>query len=279
MERIRAIQIASKALKTRKTYLGVGLHTPICPYSLCESMGLDLRFVRIPSFEGMYVANHNLVLISSERSEGRKRFTCAHEIGHHELGHETTIDEIVEHGSNKQEEQEADFFAGMLLMPSSAINRTLNRYGAVVEKLESNDAYILSRYFGVSYEAFIFHIHRNLRFINHKQYRKLKNIKLVDIRKSISGTTTKSQVFLIGDWWDEKAIELEVGDIVVSKKSLSIDGPQIFKKLTQESFGHMYEAVSPGITRLFNDNWNCFSKISRQKFQGFFQYKYDEEEK
>lgn len=278
MEKIRARQIVSKTLETRKVYLGIGAHTPICPYSLCESMGLDLRFVKIASFEGMYVANQNLVLISSERPEGRKRFTCAHEIAHHELGHGTVIDEIIEQGSNKQEEREADFFASMLLMPSSAINRTLNCYGASAKKLKLSDAYILSKYFGVSCQAFVYHIHKNLHLITHKQYQAFKNAELADVRKSISGITTKNQVFSVDSWWDERAIELEVGDIVVSNKPLSIDGPQIFKKLTQKSSSYVYEAISPGITRLFNDGWSSFSKISRHKFEGFFQYKYDEEE-
>lgn len=278
MERIRAIQIASKVLKTRKAYLGIDTYTPICPYSLCESIGIDLRFVKINSFEGMYIASQNLILISSERPEGRKRFTCAHEIGHHELGHGTVIDEITEHGSNKQEEREADFFAGMLLMPSSAVNRTLNRYRRTAEKLKSSDAYILSKYFGVSYQAFLFHIHGNLHLIPSKQYQTLKKANLTDIRKSISGIATENQVFLVDDWWDEKAIELEVGDILVSRKPLSVDGPQILRKLNQETSRHVHEAISPGITRLFSDNWACFSKISRHKFQGLFQYKYDEEE-
>lgn len=278
MEKIRARQIVFKALRTRKTYLGVDAHIPICPYSLCESMGLDLWFVKIASFEGMYVSNHNLILISSERPEGRKRFTCAHEIGHYELGHGTVIDEITEHGSNKQEEHEADFFASMLLMPSLAVRRAINRYGVVAEKLKSNDVYILSKYFGVSYKAFISHICKNLYLITHEQYQILKNIELADVRKSISGTTTKNQVFSVGNWWDEKAIELEVGDILVSDKSLSMDGPRIFKKLNHEPFRYVHEAVSPGITRLFNNGWSCFSKISKHKFQGPFQYKYDEEE-
>lgn len=278
MERIRAAQIASKALKARKRYLGIGAHIPICPYSLCEAMSLDLRFVKIASFEGMYVANENLVLISSERPEGRKRFTCAHEIGHHELEHGTVIDEIVEHGSNKLEEQEADLFASMLLMPSSAVNRALTRYRVTDEKLKHADAYILSKYFGVSYQAFIFHLYGNLRLITYKHYQSLKNAKLGDLRKTISGITTKNQVFSVGTWWDEKAIEMEVGDIIVSERVLSIDGPKIFKEVIQDTSRYAYEALSPGITRIYSDEWSCFSKISRHKFQGFFQYKYDEEE-
>lgn len=278
MQRVRAAQIASKALKARKTYMGIGAHVPVCPYSLCEAMGLDLRFVKIASFEGMYVANQNLILISSDRPEGRKRFTCAHEIGHHELGHGTVIDEMVTHGSDKQEEEEADLFAGMLLMPSSAVTRALTRYDVAADKMQNNDAYILSKYFGVSYQAFIFHIYRNLRLITYRQYQSLKNTELSEVREFISGVSTKSQVFSVGNWWDEKAIDLEVGDLVVSGDTLSIDGPMIIDELYHNFSHYVYKAVSPGIARLYSYHWSCFAKVSRHKFQGFFQYKYDEEE-
>ncbi len=277
MEKIRATQISTKALKARKLYLGVGPHLPICPYALCEAMEFDLRFVKISSFEGMYVANQNIILISSERPEGRKRFTCAHEIGHHVLGHGTVIDEILECGSNKQEEQEADFFASMLLMPPSSITRILNRYGRLAEDITAIDGYVLSKYFGVSYLAFITHIYINLRLIAYRHYQKLKAESLLSIRSSLSGLNTKNQVFSIGDWWDEKAIELEVGDFIVSEKTLSIDGPHIIQSVSADE-KLIYIAIASGITRIYNENWSCYTKVSRHKFHGFYQYKYDEEE-
>lgn len=277
MEKIRAAQVTLKALKTRKSYLGVEPHLPICPYALCEAMEFDLRFVKIASFEGMYVANRNLILISSERPEGRKRFTCAHEIGHHVLGHGTVIDEILDCGSNQQEEQEADFFASMLLMPQSSVTRTLNRYGIAAEDMNPIDAYTLSKYCGVSYQAFITHICTNLRLITYKHYQRLKAENLSSIRSSIVGVETKNQVFSVGNWWDEKAIELEVGDSIVSEKALSIDGPQIIQNVTADN-RYIYTAIAPGITRIFNENWSCYTKVSRHKFHGFYQYKYDEEE-
>ena len=277
MEKVRAGQIILKALKTRRTYLGVEAHLPICPYTLCEAMGFDLRFVKISSFEGMYIAKQNRVFISSSRPEGRKRFTCAHEIGHHVLGHGTVIDEILECGSNKQEEQEADFFASMLLMPSSSIKRIIQRYGVAIEDMTEIDAYKISKYFGVSYQAFITHIRINLGFITYNHYQSLRNARLQDIRFAISGLNTKNQVFSIGAWWDEKAIELEVGDLIISDTELFIDGPQILQPVDNVD-KYIYEAKSTGISRIFNDDWSCFIKVCRYKFQGMYQYKFEEED-
>ena len=276
MEKIKATLVTTKALKVRKQHLGADPHQPICPYALCEAMGIDVRFVNIPSFEGMYIADENLILISADRPEGRKRFTCAHEIGHHVLGHGTVIDEILESGSNKEEEDEADYFASVILMPASAVTRSLQRYRKGAEGLISNDIYILSQYFGVSYQAFLNHICFNLRLINYTQYQNLKKANLKDTRKAICGITTNNQVVSVGSWWEEKAIDIEVGDYIVSPSKLEVDGPSILEEVS-ESQPHTYRAVSPGITRVHDQEWSSFLKISRHKFQGLYQYKYDED--
>ncbi|TVZ39761.1 Zn-dependent peptidase ImmA (M78 family) [Alteromonadaceae bacterium 2753L.S.0a.02] len=276
MEKIRATQVTLSALKARKNFLGVAAHLPICPYSLAEAMGFDVRFINIPSFEGMYVANQNLILISAERPEGRKRFTCAHEIGHHVLKHGTVIDEIVENGSNKQEEVEADYFASILLMPPSAVNRALLQFGKAAQELSKQDVYVLSKYFGVSYQAFLTHIYSNLKLIPYRGYQYLRNVKLPEIREALCGQRLNNQVFLVGDWWVEKAIDMEVGDFLISKAELDIDGLHVVCSLPCEN-GFLYEATTTGIARVYSETWSSFVKVSRKKFTGLYQFKYEEE--
>lgn len=276
MERIRATQVTLSALKARKNFLGVEAHLPICPYALADAMEIDIRFVNIPSFEGMYVANQNLILISAERPEGRKRFTCAHEIGHHILKHGTVIDEIIECGSNKQEEIEADFFASILLMPPSAVNRTLLQYGKAAHELSHQDIYKLSKYFGVSYQAFLTHITLNLKLFPYKNYQHHRNVKLHEIRKSLCGQDRKNQVFYVGNWWIEKAIDMEVGDYLLSDIALEIDGLEIIKP-TSCGNRFLYVATRSGITRVYNETWSVFVKVNRKKFIGLYQFKYEEE--
>lgn len=276
MEKIRAAQVSRNALKTRKNFLDVDAHLPICSYALAEAMGFDVRFVNIPSFEGMYITNQNLILISAERPEGRKRFTCAHEVGHHVLKHGTVIDEILECGSDKQEEIEADFFASILLMPSSAIRRTLIQYGKTAQSLAHEDVYILSKYFGASYQAFLTHIYSNLKLISYQNYRHLKNGKLPEIRKSICGQDKNNQVFYIGNWWVEKAIDMEVGDYLLSDTALEVDGTEIIEQIYSEN-RFLYMAITPGISRVYNQAWSSFVKVSRKNFTGLYQFKYEEE--
>ena len=72
IKKIRANQIAIQALRTRK-YLSATANSPICPYNLADAMGFDIRFVKISSFEGMYLADENMILVSAERPEGNCR--------------------------------------------------------------------------------------------------------------------------------------------------------------------------------------------------------------
>jgi len=273
----RPHQIVAAALRARKQYSATPLNMPICPYVLSESMGFDLRFINIePSLEGMYIASDNLILISSNRPEGRKRFTCAHEIGHHVLGHETVIDEIVESGPSKTAEREADLFAGFLLMPKSAVQNALVRYGVKSKHLSMQDAYILSKYFGVSYKAFIIHLCFTLKMIGHDHFQNLSEPNLARIRENLAQIPTNKQVIKVGKWWQDKAIDIEVGDIIVSEEKLGIDGPQILGSCKKKNY--LLAASAPGIAKVEQEGgWSSFVKISRYKYAGLFQFKYEEE--
>ena len=80
---------AMVALRTRNK-AGATLGQAICVYDLAEHLGIEVRFLDIPSMEGFYSKNPGpLILLSTLRPAGRRVFTCAHELGHHVLGHGT----------------------------------------------------------------------------------------------------------------------------------------------------------------------------------------------
>lgn len=276
LNKVRANQIVAKALQTRKKFLNASANVPICPYNLAESMGFDIRFVNIPSFEGMYLADDGVILISADRPEGRKRFTCAHEIGHHVLGHGTVIDEIIEKGSDKEIEKEADFFAGMLLMPSSAVMRVSKDLGIDFNSLEPQEAYILSKYFGLSFTAFLTQLYFNLRLISWVTYEKFKSIRLQNIKTTMSPIKTNGQIFVVGDWWRERAIDLEVGDFIITDNICDFEGPQILNQLDLLDL-QMFEAISPGMSKLTNGDWGAYVRISRKNYSGMYQFRHEEE--
>lgn len=277
MNKVRANQIAAKALQTRKKFLGVDAHLPICPFNLAEAMGFDVRFVAISSFEGMYLTDVGMVLIAAERPEGRKRFTCAHEIGHHILGHGTVIDEIIESGSDKEIEREADFFAAMLLMPSSAVKRAAGAVGIDFTSPAPADLYVLAGYLGVSYVGLVTQLYFNLKCISGTAYQSLKKVTVKSLKSAIYSDHEGGELFVVGDWWKEKSIDMVAGDFIVSGQDLAIEGEAV-SLAAGEAGKQILRAEQPGIAKITDANgWSAFVRVSRKGYAGMNQYRHEEE--
>jgi Zn-dependent peptidase ImmA (M78 family) len=276
IKKIRANQIAIQALRTRK-YLSATANSPICPYNLADAMGFDIRFVKISSFEGMYLADENMILVSAERPEGRKSFTCAHELGHHVLEHGTIIDEIIESGSNKEIEREADFFAAMLLMPLSVVKRAAHDIGINFDTITHEQIYILSKYLGVSYAAMNYQMHFNLKLINYAIYEQLKKVNLREVKNKLLPNKTDGEIFIVSGWWQGRAIDVAVGDSIVVDNFSELEGLAILK-ITDALNSNVFEAVKLGIAKISNTTgWSAFVRVSRKQFVGMYQFMHEEE--
>lgn len=277
MNKVRANQIAKQALQTRLQYLGVKPSAPICPFNLAESMGLDVRFVKISSFEGMYLADDLVILIGAERPEGRKSFTCAHEIGHHVLRHGTVIDEIIESGSDKEIEQEADFFGGMLLMPESLIRRIGKDLSIDFTNPDPAKLYTASRYIGASFGGLVTHLHFNLKLIDHVTYKVFKKLDVGAIKKRLSSEKVTGDVFVIGEWWKDKAIDMSVGDRIISTEKCEIEGGAV-ALMDGGKVPRKIVAVEPGLSKITTPGgWSAYIRVCRKGYVGMNQYRFEED--
>ncbi len=277
MNKIRANHIAAKALKVRKKFLNADAHMPICAFNLAEAMGFDVRFVKIDSFEGMYLSGEEVILISAERPEGRKAFTCAHEIGHAVLGHGTIIDEIIEDGQNCAIEYEADFFGSMLLMPPSVVIRSCKNIGVNPMSISPIGVYILSKYIGVSYKALITQLYFNLKLIDFMKYSQLKKTSPLFIKNELISGYKSGEIFIVSSWWKDKAIDVVVGDYVICEESIQMKGLPL-GVISEENGRVVLEAHTPGIVKITNgEGWNAFVRISRKGYFGMCQFRHEEE--
>ena len=241
-------------------------------------MGIDVRFVKVPSFEGMYLSNQETILIGSDRPEGRKRFTCAHEIGHHVLGHGTSIDEITENGSDEKEEKEADFFATMLLMPTSLVSATANLMSIDLIEPSETDIYSMAAYFGVSYSGVLTHLYFNVGKISNDTYRKLLREKVSVIKKKLYAQHLSGDIHVVDNrWWREKAVDCVVGDIIVVPKDYDLEGSSISKQSKNQS-SFTFKAEKVGISKISNrEGWSAFVRVSNVKYVGLSRYRYEED--
>ena len=176
-----ARRAAAAALRTRRS-AGYGLTEPVCVYDLAERLGIEVRFVDIPSMEGMYLHSEfaPTILVSSLRPSGRRAFTCAHELGHYSNGDGTRVDELVEKRSRhlfEESEFAADCFAGILLMPKVAIDRAFALRKWKVHECNPGQFYLLSNYFGVGYSTLIHHMRSSLNILSAAQASALLKVK------------------------------------------------------------------------------------------------------
>lgn len=88
---------------------------------------------------------------------------------------------------------------------------------------------------------------------------------------------TDGEIFIVGDWWQGRAIDVAVGDFIVVDNFIEQEGLAIFK-LTDNSDKNVFEAVRPGIAKISNaEGWSAFVRVSRKQFSGIYQFMHEEE--
>ena len=155
---VLARQALRAALGFRQRY-GYKLWEPVSPYDVAARLRVEVRFVDIPSLEGMYLkcTPEPTILLPSDRPAGRQTFSCAHEAGHHEFSNGSRIDEYFDLGAPVARfdpvEFMADTFAGFLLMPKVAVEHGFAARGLRLATCTPEQIYIVAGWLGVGYET------------------------------------------------------------------------------------------------------------------------------
>jgi Zn-dependent peptidase ImmA (M78 family) len=125
---------AERAAETARRDLGIGSDGPAPDLLrvLEDEAGLLVFIVPLPEdgIDGAYQVNKGepFVLINQEKDPTRKRFTLAHEFGHHYLNHGAQLDSKIDFRDRRLTEVEANRFAGAFLMPRPAIDDWFARH-------------------------------------------------------------------------------------------------------------------------------------------------------
>ena len=147
----------SKAQDILKQYWDDG-SIPIDPAAIASKMGIAV--LANPNFtaSGHYVPGKDsqppLITYKSSESKVRQRFTVAHELGHHVMGHgerDRDTPEQFSMGYHDPFEVDANRFAAHLLMPDQIVNALIRVRG--IRSVET-----LAHMFGVSKVAMRFRL-------------------------------------------------------------------------------------------------------------------------
>lgn len=144
-----------------RTALATG-DRPVDVLQVMRDIGMALLFRPLNSLLGAYLPNGGNpgILITTQRDLHIQRFTAAHELGHHLLGHHASLDADVgfvargERDFHDEQELEADSFAAEFLLPKWLLVAHARRHQWGKADLRESDAvYQLSLRLGVSYAA------------------------------------------------------------------------------------------------------------------------------
>jgi Zn-dependent peptidase ImmA (M78 family)/transcriptional regulator with XRE-family HTH domain len=117
-----------------------------------------------------------LILASTHSSDGRVRFTLAHELGHHLLGDPREVIEEAESDmfADTVVERRASAFAGHFLMPERGVRSVLAWLGEEANAVSERATIALMEHFGVSMAALIYQLNI-LRVLSYDEGQQLRS--------------------------------------------------------------------------------------------------------
>jgi IrrE N-terminal-like domain len=147
--------------------LAVPVDEYIDVFGALRRAGVEVMGQELGGLLGLYVDRPDGVpgcLVNTGLEEVGMRHTAAHELGHHRMGHGTSIDHQ-EQSSGRwgegwpQHEKEAEAFASWFLMPRPAARTALARCG-LVQPQSPLDVYRMARWLGTPYATTVRHLVR-----------------------------------------------------------------------------------------------------------------------
>jgi Zn-dependent peptidase ImmA (M78 family) len=144
--------------------LHTDLEHPVDIFRIVQELGIWLNSRPLGNLFGFYLRQDDAlgICLNAAHPETLQRYTCAHELGHHLLGHASNLDNAADidrlGGGTPAQERAAQVFAGNFLMPLGLVNRVLRRLGLYDEPLSASDVYQVSRELDVSYTAAVWRL-------------------------------------------------------------------------------------------------------------------------
>lgn len=199
-------------------------YTRVDPFLVAAGEGVTVMLRPLELLLGAFIRQEAAgILVNAERSAGLIHMTCAHELGHYFMGHETTTDERIDYGSSAGDiEQEADWFAYQLLTPRLLLANILRRKGWSVSSLRNPVmAYQLSLRLGISYSAALWSLHRQ-RLLDRSVVESMLKIHPADIKRGLMGDAphdARNDVWLLDDGDRSSIIEPRPDDQIIVRTS------------------------------------------------------------
>jgi len=268
-----------RAFEARKR-LSIPRDQPVNVYDVCSSIGIEVRFVDCKSLEGMYCREPRTIIFlpsTNHRPRGRVAYTCAHELGHHELGHGTRADKYVNGPSTdtKQSPEEfaANIFAAHFLMPRQAVLSATKARDWEVAEILPEQVFAIASVFGVGYESLLWQLSTGLQLLPQNRLAGLSKYAPKSIRKSVWQASADSGLVLLDNLWRSVTVDLELGDFLATNSDASFDTDLL--ALQSEGNGRrIWKAVDIGTAQQAGTIAEALIRVSRRGYVGAWRYRY-----
>jgi Zn-dependent peptidase ImmA (M78 family) len=160
------------------------------------------------------------IIVNWDRPRGLVHMTCAHELGHFALGHESTSDTTVDvPKSAALVERTANQFAYALLAPSWLVAQTMRRQRWGRDSLRNPSVvYQMSLRLGMSYKAMVWSLNR-LGHLTVSEALRIVDVQPIALKRDILGGTapdnSRSDVWMLTDADRDRILEPGLGDQMV----------------------------------------------------------------
>jgi hypothetical protein len=255
--------------------LGIGPADAMCPYDAAEQLGAAVRFWALPSLEAAYFNEYDLIVIGSDRPAGRRRYSCAHKLGHRSFAHGSHVHRVHERpAASAVEEYVADRFAAALLMPKLAVENAFARRGWSAGTIAPADLFVVSQELGVGYTTLVDHLAITLGSVTPGHAASLRRAPLPRTRATLAGYQRSGDVVVLDEHWSRPTFEVEVGDLLVVPNGTTTAG----RALAPDPRSRHVRAVAPGTATLqLPSGLASVVRVARPAFTGLARYRYLEE--
>lgn len=197
-------------------------------YDTIARLGVPLFFTKLDGLLGVYMREPSPgVLITTERPQSQQRFTAAHELGHHYLDHNPSLDDesilrrapFQANVGDDPQEVEAEAFAAVFLLPRWLLDWHCERQGWTDGDLHDPiKVYQLALRVGTSFKATVWTLHRYDVF-DRPTATAMAKLELKTVKQAIlrgyKPLDFKRDVWLLTDRDADMRIEGGPGDLVV----------------------------------------------------------------
>lgn len=257
--------------------------SPVNPIDIALGLGIAVHFLDKKSLEGMYCQDPGPRIFlpsTTHRPIGRIMFSCAHEIGHHVLGHGTQVDEYLENPtlsrSSSQEERTANIFAAYLLMPRPAVIGCFSRRGWVAESPSPAQVYRVSVELGVGYMALLSHMAWALEILSESRLKALQKVQPKAIRSDIISRNHPGPLVVLDKSWGEWSIDIEVGGIVAIPESIEFSARGLAEEGVENEW-RLLHAERSGIHSVDLRGSRTVVRVTRRGYCGSARFRFMEE--